>query len=243
MSESSGEYMDLDDIDMTVQEILTEMKDKSEVIVDLAYASLMYNSRDMVEKVRKIQDEMEDLKYAVRVKVIMAARTKEEAKQLSGILQIASAADRIARSAGDIAKLIDVPPEKRPFITNLINESGEKFRITRISDKSDMAGHTIGDLAVEACTGTRIIALKNRHGWTYDPDDTAKLRAGDDIIVRGSEVSNVCRDSQQDWSHGNSRRRMVMTNDEQNRDDVARIEGHIRIHGRSGIFLITVQQQ
>ena len=73
------------------------MKDKSEVIVDLAYASLMYNSRDMVEKVRKIQDEMEDLKYAVRVKVIMAARTKEEAKQLSGILQIASAADRIAR--------------------------------------------------------------------------------------------------------------------------------------------------
>src|SRR5574344_1931535 len=140
MSESSGEYMDLDDIDMTVQEILTEMKDKSEVIVDLAYASLMYNSRDMVEKVRKIQDEMEDLKYAVRVKVIMAARTKEEAKQLSGILQIASAADRIASSAGDIAKLIDVPPEKRPFITNLINESGEKFRITRISDKSDMAG-------------------------------------------------------------------------------------------------------
>ena len=82
MSESSGEYMDLDDIDMTVQEILTEMKDKSEVIVDLAYASLMYNSRDMVEKVRKIQDEMEDLKYAVLVKVIMAARTKEEAKQL-----------------------------------------------------------------------------------------------------------------------------------------------------------------
>ena len=104
--------MDLDDIDMTVQEILTEMKDKSEVIVDLAYASLMYNSRDMVEKVRKIQDEMEDLKYAVRVKVIMAARTKEEAKQLSGILQIASAADRIARSAGDIAKLIDVPPRR-----------------------------------------------------------------------------------------------------------------------------------
>ncbi len=187
MSESSGEYMDLDDIDMTVQEILTEMKDKSEVIVDLAYASLMYNSRDMVEKVRKIQDEMEDLKYAVRVKVIMAARTKEEAKQLSGILQIASAADRIARSAGDIAKLIDVPPEKRPYITNHINESGQKLRITRKSDKSDMAGHTIGDLAVEACTGTRIIALKNRHGWTYDPDDTAKLRAGDDIIVRGSD--------------------------------------------------------
>ena len=102
MSETSGEYLDLDEIDMTVQELLTEMKDKSEVIVDLAYASLMYNSRDMADKVGELKNEIEDLKYAMRVKVMMAARTKEDAKQLSGILQIASAADRISRSAADI---------------------------------------------------------------------------------------------------------------------------------------------
>ena len=95
MSENSGEYLSLDSIDMTVQEILTEMKDKSEAILDLAYASLMYNSRDMADKVSEIEDEMEDLKYAIRVKTLVAARSIEDAKQLSGILQIASAADRI----------------------------------------------------------------------------------------------------------------------------------------------------
>lgn len=183
----SGEHMDLDSIDMTVQEILTEMKDKSEVIVDLAYATLIYNSRDMANKVAELEDEMEDLKYAMRVKVLMAARTKEDAKKLSGILQVASAADRISQSAGEIVKLIDVPPEKRPFIANIINESDEKFRMTRISQKSDMAGNTIDHLAVEACTGTKIIAMKNRHGWIYDPDESTKLRAGDDIIVRGTD--------------------------------------------------------
>ena len=57
MSENSGEYLSLDSIDMTVQEILTEMKDKSETILDLAYASLMYNSRDMADKVSEIEDE------------------------------------------------------------------------------------------------------------------------------------------------------------------------------------------
>ncbi len=187
MSENSGEYLDLDEIDMSVQEILTEMKDKSEVVVDLAYASLMYNSKEMAEKVGEIADEMEDLKYAMRVKVMMASRTKEDAKQLSGILQIASAADKITRSAEDIVKLMDLPAEKRPFIANIINESDEKFRITKISPKSDMAGHTLDELAVEASTGTRVIALKNRHGWTYDPEGDAKIRAGDDIIVRGSD--------------------------------------------------------
>ena len=185
MSENSGEYLSLDSIDMSVQEILTEMKDKSEVIVDLAYASLMYNSRDMADKVSEIEDEMEDLKYAIRVKTLVAARSIEDAKQLSGILQVASAADRISQSAGEIVKLLDVPAEKRPFINNIIRESDEKFRAIRISDKSDMVGNTLGHLAVEALTGARVIAIKNRRGWIYDPDDDIKVHAGDDIIVRG----------------------------------------------------------
>ena len=37
----SEDYVKLDHVDMTVREILTEMKDSSEIIVDLAYAALM----------------------------------------------------------------------------------------------------------------------------------------------------------------------------------------------------------
>lgn len=173
--------------DMTVRELLTEMKDISEVIVDLAYASLMYNSEDMADKVTELEDEMEDLKYAIRVKVMMASRTKDDAKQLSGILQVASAADRISHAAGEIVRLLDLPLEQRPFIPIILNESEEKIKMTKISSNSDMAGNTIDDLSVEANTGMKIIALKNRQGWTYDPEDDVKLRAGDDIIVRGTE--------------------------------------------------------
>ena len=184
---SDDDHVDLDRIDMTVQEILTEMKDISEVIVDLAYAALMYNSKEMGAKVNDLEDEMEELKYAMRVKALMAARTREDAKHLSGILQIASAADRISHAAGELVDLLEISPEKRPFITNLINESDEKIRMIRISSKSDMAGNTIGKLGVEANTGMKIIALKHRYGWTYDPDDDVKLRVGDDMIVRGTE--------------------------------------------------------
>ena len=59
---SDDDHVDLDRIDMTVQEILTEMKDISEVIVDLAYAALMYNSKEMGAKVNDLEDEMEELK-------------------------------------------------------------------------------------------------------------------------------------------------------------------------------------
>ena len=183
----SEDYASLDHIEMTVRELLTEMKDTSEVIVDLAYASLLYNSEDMAEKVNELEKEMNNLKYAIRFKVLMSSRTKQDAKQLSGLLQVASAADKISDAAADIVDLLNLPLERRPFVSAMLYESGEKIRATRLSQKSSMAGYTIGRLGVEACTGCRIIAVKNRNGWIYDPDDDIKIRAGDDIIIRGTE--------------------------------------------------------
>ena len=183
----SEEYANLDHIEMTVRELLTEMKDTSEVIVDLAYASLMYNSEDMAEKVNDLEKEMDNLKYAIRFKVLMSSRTKQDAKQLSGLLQVASAADRISDAAADIVDLLNLPLERRPFVSAMLYESGEKIRATKVRPESSMVGYTIGKLGVEACTGCRIIALKNRHGWIYDPEDDIKIRAGDDIVVRGTE--------------------------------------------------------
>ena len=118
---------------MTVRELLTEMKDTSEVIIDLAYASLMYNSSTMAEKVRGLEDDMDDLKFATRYKVLLSSRTRGDARQLSGILEVASAADRISDAASDIVSLLRFPPEKRPFITEMLSEADEKIRMIKIS--------------------------------------------------------------------------------------------------------------
>lgn len=181
------DFKKLDHVDMTVRELLTEMKDTSEVIVDLAYASLMYNSESMADKVNELEEEMNNLKFAIRYKVLLSSRTKEDARQLSGLLQVASAADRISDAAADIVDLLDVPLDRRPFVSAMLYESDEKIRATKVKPNSGMVGYTIGELAVEACTGCKIIAIKNRQGWTYDPEDEVKVRANDDIVVRGTE--------------------------------------------------------
>ena len=62
----SDDISKLDHVDMSVRELLTEMKDTSEIIVDLAYASLMYNSENMANRVRELETEMDDLKFAIR---------------------------------------------------------------------------------------------------------------------------------------------------------------------------------
>ncbi|MEE3363592.1 MAG: TrkA C-terminal domain-containing protein [Methanomethylophilus sp.] len=177
----------LQHVDMSVRELLTEMKDTSEVIVDLAYASLMYNSDNMAQKVRDLEDDMDDLKFAIRYKALLSSRTKEDARQLSGLLEVASAADRISNAASDIVSLLRFPPEKRPLITDILLESDERIRMIRIKPESTMVGNSIERLAIEANTGCKIIAIKNRHGWTYDPEYDMKIRANDDIVVRGTD--------------------------------------------------------
>ena len=177
----------LQHVDMSVRELLTEMKDTSEVIVDLAYASLMYNSDNMAQKVRDLEDDMDDLKFAIRYKALLSSRTKEDARQLSGLLEVASAADRISNAASDIVSLLRFPPEKRPLITDILLEADERIRMIRIKPESTMVGNTIERLAIEANTGCKIIAIKNRHGWTYDPEYDMKIRANDDIVVRGTD--------------------------------------------------------
>ncbi|MCQ2079875.1 MAG: potassium transporter TrkA [archaeon] len=177
----------LQHVDMTVRELLTEMKDTSEVIVDLAYASLMYNSDNMAQKVRDLENDMDDLKFAIRYKALLSSRTKEDARQLAGLLEVGAAADRISNAASDIVSLLRFPPEKRPLVTDVLLESDERIRMIRVKKESDMVGNTIEKLAIEANTGCKVIAIKNRHGWTYDPEDDMKLRANDDLIVRGTD--------------------------------------------------------
>jgi uncharacterized protein with PhoU and TrkA domain len=174
-------------IDLSVREILTEMKDTSEVMVDLAYAALMFDSEDIAHEVSELEEKMDNLNYAIKIKELLAARTREDAIQLSGLLQVAAAAEAISNAAGDLVKLQSVDIERRPFLSFMLRESEETIRMTTLSENSDMVNHTIDELAVEAETGMRIIAIRRRQRWIYDPEPETKLKARDTLIVRGTK--------------------------------------------------------
>ncbi|MDD1746682.1 MAG: potassium transporter TrkA [Methanomassiliicoccales archaeon] len=171
----------------TVREILTEMKDTSEVIVDLAYAALVFDSQDMAEEVQHIERRMDTLLYNIRIKAMLSARTKRDAEQLAGLLQVASSAEAISNAAGDIVNLLRYDSDKRPFLPIVLKEAEEKIKSLNLADGSDMVNRTIEDLGVESETGMRIIALKRGKRWIYDPETNNKLKAGDILIVRGTE--------------------------------------------------------
>ena len=171
----------------SVKDLLVEIKDKSELIVDLAYSSLIFDSEDMAEEVKKLEMEMDDLIYKIRIKTMLAANNEEEAEQLGGILQVADAAKTIANAATDIVYLLDVDITMRPFLPSLFIKADEKLHAVIVEPNSSIVNRKIGDLNVEAECGVRIIAIKRGKMWIYDPEDDVRIKADDALIIRGTE--------------------------------------------------------
>ncbi len=170
-----------------VKDLLVEIKEKSELIVDLAYSSLILDSEDLAKEVQKLEGEMDDLVHRIRILTMLAANSYRDAEQLAGILEVADAAKNIANAAADIVYLLDLDITARPFLPSLFMKADEKIHVVRVYDNSSIVNRTLGELNIEAESGVRVIAIKRGRAWIYDPEDDVRIKAGDLLIIRGTE--------------------------------------------------------
>ena len=168
-----------------VKDLLTEMKDISELIIDLAYSAVLLHNQDIAEEVRYLEVRMDKLNYDIRIMAMMAARSKEDAEQLAGILQIAQAAEKISNTAGDIILLMKENTE--PILPRILAKADERIYRLKMTEKSPGCNQTIGSLNVESETGMRIIAIRRDDYWIYNPQSDSSLVAEDIVIARGSD--------------------------------------------------------
>lgn len=181
------EFSELEYEPTTVKELLTEMKDISELIIDLAYSAVLLDSDEIAEEVRYLDVRMDKLNYDIRMMAMMASRTKEDAEQLAGILQVAEAAETISNAAADIVKLLALKEKTHPILPRVLSQADEKIFRIELSPKSKACDQKIGDIRVESETGMRIIAIRRGDCWIYNPQSTTMLKANDWLIMRGTE--------------------------------------------------------
>ena len=182
------EFTEIEYEPKTVKELLTEMKDISELIIDLAYSAVLLDNDEIAEEVKYLEVRMDKMNYDIRMISMMAARTKEDAEQLAGILQIAEAAESISNAAGDIANLLTLKEKTRPILPKLLSKADEKIFRIKVLAKSRACDQKIGDLKIESETGMRIIAIRRGECWIYNPQSDTSIKAEDWLIVRGTDA-------------------------------------------------------
>ena len=180
------EFTELEYEPTPVKELLTEMKDISELIIDLAYSAVLFDNEEISEEVKFLDVRMDKLNYDIRMMAMMAARTKEDAEQLAGILQVAEASESISNAAGDIVSLLS-KEKTGPILPKILKQADEQLFRIKVSKESEACDQKIGDLKVETETGMRIIAIRRDDCWIYNPQSDTTIQADDWLMTRGTD--------------------------------------------------------
>jgi uncharacterized protein with PhoU and TrkA domain len=168
-----------------LKDMLTEAKNTSELMVDLAYAAIFYNSEDISEEVIRLEERLNVLVFDMRTLAILAARSPADSEQMAGILQVVQDIEKIGNAAYDIAKIVvkrlGIPPE----LLQDLPAAEETTSRVRIEPESVLDGRSLEDLDLPVETGMRPIAVRSGSDWNFDPEPEDVLREGDVLFLQG----------------------------------------------------------
>ncbi len=167
-----------------IRETLVELKDSSELAVDLAYSAVLFDSPELAREVVDLESRASFLQYHARIALMLAAKNTTDAERLVGIFQVVDGAVVVTQAAADIARValheLGIPPAFRAQ-----PDAHERFVRARVAGDSPLAGKTLQDLELDVDEGVRVIAVRRDTEWVFAPDGGDQLLAGDVVFARG----------------------------------------------------------
>jgi uncharacterized protein with PhoU and TrkA domain len=171
-----------------VSDLLLEMKNLSELMIDVAYSAALFNDKELAEDVLELESRIDTLAYLLDMEIMIAARDAEDAETLIGVSTVAAAADKISDAAADIAAIVTRNIGIHPIIGEIFEKVEERLMKATVKEGSIIVGKPIGDLDLAARMGVDIIAIRRNKDWKLDPDDSERVFLGDILITRGAPV-------------------------------------------------------
>jgi uncharacterized protein with PhoU and TrkA domain len=171
---------------ISVREALTEMKDISEVMIDLAYSAALFNSDELAEEVLELEERVDVLDYIIDMNTMLAARDAEDAEHLTAVTTVAAATNKISDAAADIAAIVLKDIRIHPIVRKAFEQVEERLARAIVKPDSILVNKKLGDLELAAKIGVDVIAIRRNKEWIIDPEEKVRLQKGDVLIARGA---------------------------------------------------------
>jgi uncharacterized protein with PhoU and TrkA domain len=177
----------MDDEPKTVKELLVELKDASELMVDLAYAAVFFNEEKLAREVGRLEERMNGHLRRLRIMAMLAARSPEDAEGMAGVLWIADAIERIGDAASDIARVVAARLGIPDALRHDLRHADEMTARVKIRADASAAGRTLRDLSLPTETGMWVMAIRSGIEWRFDPGAEDVVSEHDVLLIRGPE--------------------------------------------------------
>lgn len=167
-----------------IVDMLAELKDTSELMMDLAYSSILLNSEELAEQVQTLEIHMDDLHTKFELLVLTRCIKPEESKNFLGLIRLGVVTEKIADAAAQIAAVVLRGLEPHQVLKLAIKEAQETVVHAQVSKKSPLVGKTLKEAQVHEETGMWILSIKRGDKWLRPKPDTI-IEAGDLLIASG----------------------------------------------------------
>jgi uncharacterized protein with PhoU and TrkA domain len=169
----------------TVKELLVHAKDAAELMVDLAYAAVFFDDDDIAREVIELEEQVDLALVELRMVCLIAARTREDAEDLAGVLGLAASIEGIADAAEEIARVVlkdlGVPPELRDDLRH----AEEIVARVRVRPENEIEGRPLREVGLPSQTGMWIIAVRRDVDWVFGLNGDHILQEGDVLFLQG----------------------------------------------------------
>ncbi len=171
-----------------VRELLLEMKNLSELMIDLAYSAALYNDKDLAEDVLALESRVDTLAYLLNMELMVASRDPKDAEAMVGISIVASSTNKISDAAADIAAIVTRNIGIHPIVGEIFEKVEERLMKATVKANSALVKKRIDELDLAAKMGVDIIAIRRNNDWILDPKGTERVFQGDILITRGTSL-------------------------------------------------------
>jgi len=184
----------IDDLDRAVETVVL-MKNMSELAVDLAYGSVLFDSTDLAEEVRELEVEVDALKSRFEVWALRAAAAVDDPVSIRGLLHIAASTEVISDAALEISEGVLRGVGSHPVVEAAVQESDEVMIRTTVGTGSPLSGRTIDRATTETGSGIQVVAIRRSgdrdRGERYllSPSPETTLRPGDVLVSKGTRAA------------------------------------------------------
>ncbi len=163
---------------------LVELKNTSEIAIDLAYSALLLNNVYLAEEVQQLHQRIESLDIDLEQLLLSCQFRGEDARGLISLIHMGVAAERISLAAAKIAQVVLRGIDPHPVLQMAIQAADETVDRITVPTGSPLIGRTLKDAQLPEETGWWVLAVKRGDRWIRPKAQTV-VEEGDLLIASG----------------------------------------------------------
>ncbi len=171
-----------------VKELIEEIKDLSSLMLNLAYSSVLFESKAIAKEVVSSFDRLEELEENLYEHLFAASRGLP-IKKLISVTDIVDSAKMVALAAKNLSEMVMNGKELHPIVKEALRSTDETIARALVKGKSICKDKSLGELKLRTDAGINIIAIKRENKWIFNPKKGTNILENDILIGVGSSSS------------------------------------------------------